>query len=210
MKKKLVDYIENNIFPLYSRNDWAHQLWHIEEVIKRSLSLCQNYDVNIDMVYTIAAFHDLGCYLGRENHEETSAQLLEEDLFIRENFSSEEIKTMKEAIVDHRASLEYEPRSIYGKIISTADRFITIEGILRSTHSYTLEFYSNTPWKDQIERSYSYIENKYGKKGYAKIWLPYPEYGKFLKEVSYYLEHKDLFEQKLKEVDGLLKSIYFF
>lgn len=160
MSPKLVDYIESNIFPLYERNDWSHQLWHIKEVIERSLSICKDYDVNLDMVYVIAAFHDLGCYLGRDNHEETSAMLMSKDEFINQFFSLEVIKIMKEAIVDHRASLEYEPRSIYGKIISTADKFVTIEGIMRSTHSYTLEFFDSTPWKEQLENSYKYIEKK--------------------------------------------------
>lgn len=209
MNEKLREYVETNIFPLYSRNDWAHQLWHIEEVIDRSLNLSKGYDVNLDMVYTIAAFHDLGCYLGRDNHEESSAKLMENDSFIKKYFKPDEVKIMREAIIDHRGSLEYEPRSIYGKIISTADRFVTIEGILRSTHSYALEFLNDISWQEKVEVSFSYIKKKYGKGGYAKVWIPNPQYDEFLKNVAYYLEHKDLFEEKLKEVDKLLKSIYF-
>lgn len=43
---------------------------------------------------------------------------------------------MSEAIEDHRASLEYIPRSIYGKIISSADRNTSIEDILKRTYEY--------------------------------------------------------------------------
>lgn len=82
---------------------------------------------------------------------------------------------MKEAIMDHRGSLEYEPRSIYGKIIASADRFTTIEGVLRSTHSFTLEFSPELSWEEMVERSFQYIKKKYGKGGYAKtifqIWI---------------------------------------
>lgn len=208
MDKELVEYIENNIFPLYQRNDWAHQLWHILEVIDRSLKLSKDYDVNLNMVYTIAAFHDIGCYLGRDSHEEKSASLMINDEFILNYFTTDEVSIMEKAIIDHRGSLEYEPRSIYGKIISTADRFVTIEGILRSTHSHTLEFFSFLPWDEQVIRSYEYIAKKYGKNGYAKCWIPNPPYYKFLEDVSYYLDHKELFEKKLKEVDELLRSLY--
>ena len=46
--------------------------------------------------------------------------------------------SLKEAIEDHRVSLEYEPRSDYGKIISSADRTTSIDSVLQRTHSYTI------------------------------------------------------------------------
>lgn len=208
MNQQLVNYIEQKIFPLYGRNDWAHQIWHIKEVAERSLKLAKDYPVNLDMVYTIAAFHDLGCFVNREKHEEVSAQLMLEDSFIRRSFSDEDRQTMSEAIVDHRGSLEHEPRSIYGKIIASADRFTTIEGILRSTHSYTLEFFPNVPWSEMVQRSYQYIEKKYGKGGYAKSPLPNPDFERFLVEVGTYLNSRELFIQKLKEVDDFLRKEY--
>lgn len=208
MNKELVQYIENNIYPLYSRNDWAHQLWHIGDVTKKSLKLAKNYSVNLDMVYVIASFHDLGCFISRSNHEEISAHLMEQDHFIQNYFNKEDIQVMKEAIIDHRGSLEYEPRSIYGKIISSADRFVTIEGIMRSTHSYTLEFLPEVNWNEMVETSYSYIKKKYGKGGYAKSYIPNPDYDHFLKEVEKYLNDRDLFSEKLLEVDELLRKEY--
>lgn len=208
MDKKLVEYIEKNIYPLYKRNDWAHQMWHIQEVVERSLKLAENYTVNKDMIYVIASFHDLGCFISRENHEEISAQLMEEDSFIQKHFSLEDIQIMKEAIIDHRGSLEYEPRSIYGKIISSADRFTTIEGILRSTHSHTLEFLSDISWDEMVQRSYQYIKKKYGKYGYAKSYIPNPDFEKFLIEVNSYLNDYKLFSEKLKEIDLFLRKKY--
>lgn len=208
MHKELVQYIESNIYPLYSRNDWAHQLWHIEDVIKKSLKLAKGYSVNLDMVYVIASFHDLGCFISRDNHEEISAHLMEQDHFIQNYFSDEDIQIMKEAIIDHRGSLEYEPRSIYGKIISSADRFVTIEGIMRSTHSYTLEFLPEVDWDQMVETSYSYIKKKYGKNGYAKSYIPNPDYDSFLEEVEKYLNDRELFSKKLLEVDELLRKEY--
>jgi len=208
MNRQLVDYIEKNILPLYTRNDWAHRLWHIREVVERSLKLAKDYSVDMDMVYAIATFHDLGCYISRENHEEVSARFLAEDNFIQDYFSADDIQTMKEAIIDHRGSLEYEPRSIYGKIIASADRFTTIEGILRSTHSYTLEFSPDLSWEGMVKRSYDYIKKKYGKGGYAKSYIPNPDFEKFLVEIEVYLRDRRLFEEKLVEVDRFLRREY--
>jgi len=208
MNQELVEYIEKNIYPLYKRNDWAHQLWHIKEVVERSLNLAKDYPVSRDMVYVIASFHDLGCFISRDNHEEISAHLLETDSFIKKHFSNEDIQLMREAIVDHRGSLEYEPRSIYGKIISSADRFVTIEGILRSTHSHTLEFFPELPWDEMVQRSYQYIKKKYGKNGYAKSHIPNPDFEQFLKDVLVYLNDYELFSKKLKKVDEFLRKEY--
>ncbi len=208
MDRQLVDYVEKNILPLYERNDWAHQLWHIQDVIKKSLELAKNYAVNVDMVYAVAAFHDLGCFISRENHEDVSAELLGKDEFICRCFSASDIQMMQEAIIDHRGSLEYEPRSIYGKIISSADRFTTIEGVLRSTHSYTLEFSPDLSWEEMVQRSYEYIKKKYGKGGYAKSYIPNPDFEKFLVEIEIYLKNRELFEEKLTEVDEFLRKEY--
>jgi hypothetical protein len=206
--KELKKYLKEEILPLYEKNDWAHQSWHIYEVIERSLRLAKNLEVNKNMVYTIAIFHDIACHQGRENHEINSSLFLKQDQNLKKWFTKEEIETMAEAIVDHRASLEYHPRSIYGRIISSADRFTTIKGILRSTLLYSLEFYPEMSTEDMFERSYKYIEKKYGPKGYSKIYLPSEAYNQFLKEVAYYLEHKQEFKKIFYEVYHFCCKIY--
>lgn len=208
INKKLKKYLQEEIMPIYKKNDWSHQHWHIYEVIERSFKLSKNLDVNPNMVYTIAIFHDIACFQGRENHEKNSAKMLLEDNILPNFFTEEERNKMAEAIIDHRASLEYPPRSIYGKIISTADRFTTIKGILKSTHLYTLEFYSHQNIDEMFERSYQYIEKKYGPKGYGKIWLPNKDYENFLKEVKYYLENPQLFKEIFLKLDNQLRKEY--
>ena len=39
MNNELVQYIENEIFPLYNRNEEGHWINHIRTVIKRSLNI---------------------------------------------------------------------------------------------------------------------------------------------------------------------------
>ena len=52
-------------------------------------------------------------------------------------FTKEQRQIIKKTIEDHRASLEYERRSNYGKIISFADRNVDMISSLRRTHTYT-------------------------------------------------------------------------
>lgn len=196
IQKELKQYLKEEILPIYEKNDWAHQTWHIYEVIERSLKLAKDQNVNLNMVYTIAIFHDIACHKGRENHEVNSSIFLKNDPNLKKWFTDSEIETMATAIIDHRALLEYPPRSIYGRIISTADRFTTLKGILRSTLLYSLEFYPELTVDNMFERSYEYIKKKYGPNGYSKIHMPSEDYDNFLKEVAYYLEHK----QEMKKI----------
>ena len=66
----LIQYIENNIFPIYSYVDEAHNLKnHILPVITESIDLASKIeDINLNMVYVIAAYHDLGLIKGRTFH----------------------------------------------------------------------------------------------------------------------------------------------
>jgi uncharacterized protein len=97
----------------------GHAGGHIKQVIDRSLEFAkQAPGVNLDMVYIIAAYHDLGRLIDNETHNIESAKMMRADKFLLENFTAEEVETMAEAVEDHRASLGHEPRSIYGKIVS--------------------------------------------------------------------------------------------
>ena len=75
INKKLQEYIENNIFPSYEKNDLGHNLDHIKYVIERSFKFIKenNLDVDYNMVYVIAAYHDIGHYIDAKNHEKVSA-----------------------------------------------------------------------------------------------------------------------------------------
>ena len=60
INKELKEYIENNIFPEYNKNDEGHNLDHIKYMIERSLKFAKTIqDINVDMLYAIATYHDL-------------------------------------------------------------------------------------------------------------------------------------------------------
>lgn len=204
--EKLQKYIENNIFPSYARNDQGHNLDHIDYVIKRSLKFAKNIkEINYDMVYTIAAYHDLGHYIDAKNHEKVSAEILTKDRNLKKFFNNEQIKIMSEAVYDHRASMNGEPRSIYGKIVSSADRNTLIEGPLKRTYAYRKQHRPNAPLEETIEESRQHIINKFGKKGYAKgkMYFEDLDYQKFLEDISALAENEQEFKKKYLEVNNL-------
>mgnify|MGYP002520809253 FL=1 len=119
----LKQYIQNLIEYHYNLNDKGHGIEHAEYVINRSISIASQIEkINYDMVYVIAAYHDVAHHIDAKNHETLSAKLLREDEKLKEFFNDEQIKIMSEAVEDHRSSMETEPRSVYGKIVSSADR----------------------------------------------------------------------------------------
>ena len=170
--KQLILYIGQEILPRYDHFDAAHQRNHAEEVIARSLALAGHYDININMVYTIAAYHDTGLSEGRDTHHLVSGRIIREDSKLREWFDEEQIETMAQAAEDHRASSGHEPRSIYGKIVAEADRLILPETVIRRTIQYTRDHFPDYDKEQQYQRFREHLLEKYSDSGYLKLWLP--------------------------------------
>ncbi|MBQ6282167.1 MAG: HD domain-containing protein [Bacilli bacterium] len=206
INKELKKYIEDNIFPSYKKNDEGHNLDHIEYVIERSFKFANNIStINLDMVYVIASYHDIGYYIDAKNHEKISSEMLLADDNLKKFFTEEEIITMAEAVYDHRASMDGEPRSIYGKIVSSADRETRVDVQLQRMYKYRLTHYPDKSLDWIIEDTRLYIINKFGKKGYAteKIYFEDLDYKKFLKELSKITENKDEFKIRFIKANNL-------
>ncbi len=169
---KLIQYVERGILPRYDFFDAAHQRNHAEEVIARSLALAEHYEVNINMVYAIAAYHDTGLCEGRDTHHLVSGRIIHEDKKLREWFDEEQIETMAQAAEDHRASSGHEPRSIYGKIVAEADRLIMPEKVIRRTIQYTQDHFPEYDKEQQYERFREHLLEKYSDTGYLRLWIP--------------------------------------
>ena len=205
INKQLMEYIESNILPIYNKNDSGHGIEHIRYVIKRSLGFANQFDnIDLDMVYVTASFHDIAHHIDRNNHEILSAKLFYEDEKMKEFFTDEQRKIIKEAIEDHRASLEYEPRSNYGKIISSADRNTDIISALKRMHAYTIKHYPDLDLDEMINRAYKYISKKFGIEGYAKTYCYDKEFEDFKKNVETLIKNKYEFAVKYMEVNGIM------
>ena len=168
----LVEYIEREILPRYDHFDQAHQRDHVTMVIQQSMDIASRLDVDIDMVYAIAAYHDTGLCEGRERHHEVSAQIIKTDQNLRQWFTEEQILVMADAAEDHRASAKQAPRTIYGRIVAEADRFIDPETIVRRTIQYGMNHYPELGREEQYQRMLTHLKEKYSRNGYLKLWFP--------------------------------------
>lgn len=201
MNEKLIKYIEEKIFPEYSKNEEAHGIKHIETVIERSKKLSADFDVNQDIVYAVAAFHDIGHYIDRKKHEKVSADIFYENNEMKNFFSEEERIIIKEAIEDHRSTLEGEPRSIYGKIVSSADRTILdIDDALKRAYVYGKKHFPEYTEEESKKRVREHYINKYGKNGYAKTFIKDKEYDIALEKFRDLLDNEDEFYKRLDKI----------
>ncbi|MBQ8779861.1 MAG: HD domain-containing protein [Alistipes sp.] len=200
VRKEIRDYIEQHILPRYETFDAAHRTDHATTVIERSMKLAQHYEVNEEMVYVVAAYHDIGLEFGREMHHRESARLIMEDKELCRWFSVEQRTTIAEAAEDHRASAKCEPRSIYGRIVAEADRAIEPISIVRRTVQYGLAHYPHLAKEEHWLRTMEHLEEKYAEGGYLKLWIAESDNATKLEELRAIIKDK----ARLREIFELI------
>ena len=197
-------YVERHIIPLYDRFDMAHQRDHVRIVMEQSMALAEQMDVDKEMVYVIAAYHDIGLCEGREHHHEVSAKMLLADDELRKWFSESQLQTMAEAVEDHRASSDHAPRSLYGRIVAEADRFIDPDTIVRRTVQYGMEHYPELDKEGHYERMVQHLREKYGRGGYLHLWFDHSPNAERLEVLRQIIDDKEKLKQKFEEYYSLI------
>ena len=190
IRDDLKKYIKELINYHYNLNDKGHGVEHAEYVINRSLKFANEInDINYEMVYVIAA----------------SAQMLIKDEKLKKYFTDEQRKIMSEAVEDHRSSLETEPRSIYGKIVSSADRNTSVEVTLKRCYSYNKKHSQNLMENEVIEKCRRFLLEKFGEDGYArsKMYFDDKEYEKYLYDITELALNSEKFSMEIKRVNGI-------
>ena len=165
-------YVEAEVIPRYAGFDRAHREDHVRSVIAQALQFAAIYGADENMVYAAAAWHDTGLAVDRATHHLESGKIIRADRRLPEWFTAEQIETVAQAAEDHRASSKSEPRSIYGRIIAEADRFIEPMTIIRRTIQFGLTHYPERDRQGHWERTLGHLREKYGDGGYLKLWIP--------------------------------------
>ena len=158
------------------------------------------------MVYTIASYHDIGHHIDSKNHEIISADIMSKDKNLSRFFTKNELVTIKEAIEDHRASAKDDPRSIYGRIVSSADRNNKVEDCLRRTYTYGKKLDPNATDEELFLRAYDVLSKKFGEDGYAKFYFKDRIYEEFLKELRELLKNKENYIETQRQYIKKLKK----
>lgn len=198
----LKQYMQNVINYHYNLNDKGHGIEHAEYVINRSIKFASQIEnINYDMVYVIAGYHDVAHHIDAKNHEDVSAKMLREDENLKEFFTDEQIMIMSEAVEDHRSSMETEPRSIYGKIVSSADRNTSVTVTLVRSYSYNKKHFPELNEDEIIEKCRSFLLKKYGINGYArsKMYFDDMEYEKYLDDITELASDVKKFNEEMKK-----------
>lgn len=206
IKLELIKYIEQIVNYHYNLNDKGHGVEHAKYVINRSFEFAYQVEsINLEMVYVIAAYHDVAHHIDAKNHETISAKMLMEDKKLKDFFTDEQIKIMSEAVEDHRSSMETEPRSIYGKIVSSADRNTSVEVTLKRCYSYNRRHFSELKESEIIEECRKFLLKKFGINGYArsKMFFDDKEYKKYLDDITDLALDIDKFAVEIKKVNEI-------
>ena len=165
-------YVEAEILPRYDAFDKGHQRDHALTVIRQALELASYYDVDPDMVFTAAAYHDTGLCEDRKTHHQVSGRIIRGDKRLREWFSEEQIETIAQAAEDHRASSDHAPRTVYGRLIAEADRQIVPETVIRRCIQFGLSHYPELDKEGHWARTVEHLQEKYAEGGYLQLWIP--------------------------------------
>ena len=195
----LVEFIETIILPQYAQFDRAHNLEHVTRVIRNALQLAGVTGADINMVYTIAAYHDLGMSGPRAVHHITGGKILATDARLKRWFTPEQINVMREAVEDHRASASHVPRSLYGKIIAEADRDIVPEVVFRRTIEFGLAHYPELDREQHWQRFRQHMDEKYSANGYLRLWIPGSENERRLAELRNIIAQPALLRQYFEQ-----------
>ena len=182
----LKEYVAREIIPRYSSFDKAHKEDHARSVIEEALSLAGHYDVDPDMVYAAAAFHDTGLVEGREVHHLVSGRIIREDPLLKEWFTSEQIETIAQG-----ESLDDLLVEAFALVRESAKRTIG------------LEHYPELGKEEHWNRFVSHLHEKYYYGGYLKLFIPESRNAARLEELRQVIADEErlrsVFEEIFKE-----------
>lgn len=208
VRPELKRYIGNEIFPQYERNDQGHGIVHIKEVIRRSFALNDTLKLGLDddMIFTIAACHDWGKYEEPETGEKHSiiaGRRFIKDSIMQSLFSEDDRITIKEAIEDHSSSLAEEPRSMYGKLVSSADRNTRIEIVFIRSFFVGKVRTPDMTIEEFLDFTFKRLSKRYGDENPENMFLEDDTYRIFLKDMRNLLQDEVAFKNKYCEVNHI-------
>ena len=205
VNKELKDYITKNIFPEYAKNDGGHNIVHILEVIRRSFALNDTFKLGLDvnMIYTVASCHDWGKYIDHETHNLIAAKNFINDNNFKKFFSDLERKIIMEAIEDHRSSKEEEPRSVYGKLISSADRNTSIDIVFIRSFFVGRERMPDVNIDDYLDFTIQRLRKKYDEVNPENMFYEDKTYMVFIHDMRNLLKNEKEFKDRYCKINNI-------
>lgn len=201
-RKELKEYIESTILPMYDGLDKGHGIEHIRYVIRRSINFAKQVNADEELAYVIAVYHDIGNLVDRKHHEIMSGKIVREDAKLQQFFGCDTIELIAQAVEDHRASAGRIPRSIYGKIVSSADRNVDFNAAIERAYEFRHKMIPEIGLEAAMEDARIHLLSKYGPDGYASkaIYFDDLEYNAMLVDAFAVLSDSETFRHRYIEV----------
>lgn len=195
-----MEFVERNILKRYNAFDAAHNMTHVNRVIKASVQLARKMGADINMAYVVAAYHDLGLEVERATHHIESGKILKADRRLDRWFSAQQIEIMRQAVEDHRASASRAPRNIYGKIVAEADRDLEPMSVIRRTIQFGLAHYPEKTKEEHWDRFVEHLQQKYSSAGYIKLWIAGSDNEQNLRELRRIINDRQQLRQIFEQI----------
>ena len=196
IRRELLNFINEKIKPAYKSFDKAHNLSHFKFVTNNCVEYARElikkgFDLNLEIAYVVGAMHDIGLLHGREGHAKASGHIVRTTLELNQFFNLETIELIAQAVEDHSSHLEYEPRSIYGKLVADADRNNSMYLVFSRPIKYGIKHESFRTRQEHIDRVFEFVNNKFGRNGYVHYWLDIPQTKKEQQKVWSLLDNEN-------------------
>ena len=180
IRKEVLDFVNKEIKPKYKTFDKAHNLSHFKFVTQNCIEyskelIKQGQEIDLEIAYIVGALHDVGIEKGREGHAKSSGRFVRENKVLKILFGADKIELIAQAVEDHSSHLEYEPRSIYGKIVADADRNNSLYLVFSRPVKFGVKNEPQFNREEQIARVYEFVNKKFGRNGYVNYWLDIPQ-----------------------------------
>ena len=112
----------------------AHNFDHVVRVYNLALNLCENEDVDLDVVKAAALLHDIGTQreakdkTGKTDHAIESAKMAG-PILTRLKYPKDKIKHIQDCIISHRYRTDQKPQTKEAQIVFDADKLETVGAI---------------------------------------------------------------------------------
>ena len=123
-------------------------------------------------------------------------------------FNDQQRKTIKEAIEDHRSSNKNKPRSIYGELISSADRNSKIELVFIRSFLVAHERTPDMIIEDYLDYTFKRLSRRYSEEAHENMFLEDDKYKKFLIEMRKLLKDEKSFKDKYCSVNNIKSRMH--
>lgn len=221
--KGLVEYVRTNVVPEYMKNDKGHDVRHMMDVLENSFYLALAHTsmhlvsspVDPVVIYVSACWHDITVWSDRKNHHLKSAEVVRNDEYLRTILSAKQVEMISGAIMDHRASGSRVPLTVYGKLLSSADRPMDFSKFMCRLWDYQAEKHADDFNVDEVvEDCRLVMDSHFGPDGYARDRFFFHDscYDEFIMQVSFVSRCHDKFakamtrclkDRTLNEITGL-------